>query len=83
MLKLTDCNQFNAKTLSKQIRLMKKANPPPKLHEHKIFEGGKKKSKIGKKLKKKRKKKNYIKSNPLKVKHENRCSKKQQNKCCS
>lgn len=39
MIRLVDRDQFNANSLSKQLKLMKKANPPPKLEEHKIFEG--------------------------------------------
>ncbi len=39
MLSLVDKDQFKANTLSTQLKLMKKANPPPKLEEHKIFEG--------------------------------------------
>lgn len=61
MLRLVDKDQFNANTLSKQLKLMKKANPPPKLEEHKIFEGASKctckKSKSKKKKSQVRKKK--------------------------
>ncbi len=61
MIRLVDRDQFNANSLSKQLKLMKKANPPPKLEEHKIFEGGskpKKKSQFRKpKLKPKKPKK--------------------------
>jgi len=46
MLSLVDKDQFNANNLSNQLKLMKKANPPPKLHEHKIFDKSKKKKKM-------------------------------------
>ncbi len=57
MLSLVDKDQFNANNLSNQLKLMKKANPPPKLHEHKIFDKSKKKKcgKCKKKCKKKKK----------------------------
>lgn len=61
MLSLVDKDQFKANTLSKQLKLMKKSNPPPKLEEHKIFEGASKctckKSKSKKKKSQVRKKK--------------------------
>lgn len=57
MLTLVNRNQFKADSLSTQIKLMKKANPPPKLEQHKIFEGVKKPVKK-KPKRKKRKKKN-------------------------
>jgi hypothetical protein len=78
MLSLVDCNQFKANTLSKQIRLMKKANPPPTLKDHEIFEGMTSKKKKKRKMKSRKKKR--IKLN---VGHENRCPMKQQNKCCN
>jgi len=56
MLSLVDKDQFKANTLSKQLKLMKKSNPPPKLEEHKIFEGASKCT--CKKSKSKKKKKN-------------------------
>jgi len=56
MLSLVDKNQFKAGTLSKQLKLMKKRNPPPQLHQNKIFEGAKAPSK---KRKKKSKGKKY------------------------
>jgi len=55
MLSLVDKDQFNANNLSNQLKLMKKANPPPKLHEHKIFDKSKKKKKCDCKKKKKKK----------------------------
>ena len=42
MLTLVNRNQFKANSLSTQIKIKKKANPPPKLEQHKIYEGVKK-----------------------------------------
>lgn len=37
MFHTCDKNQFNAKNLSIQLKLAKKANPPPQLIESKMF----------------------------------------------
>lgn len=53
MFKTCDKDQFNANTLSIQLKLAKKSNPPPQLKESKMFDRKPKKVK-----KKKCKKKN-------------------------
>ena len=67
MLSLVDKDQFKANTLSKQLKLMKKANPPPKLEEHKIFEGvSKPKSKSSSQKPKSKKKKSQFRKKKVK-----------------
>ena len=68
MLSLVDKDQFKANTLSKQLKLMKKANPPPKLEEHKIFEGASKCKSSCKKPKSKKKKSQFRKKKVKKSK---------------
>jgi len=59
MFKTCDKDQFNANTLSIQLKLAKKSNPPPQLIESKMFDRKPKKVKTKGTKKKNCKKKNF------------------------